>query len=407
MMALAARKKCLIYLTLAILLFGLSAGPVSADVGLWASPPRPAWLAPPAWITAWQGTSTTRVYVEWAASTGASKYKLYRVAHGYSNWQELACTSSTSYHDFWATPAYAYDYAVSACDSACADCSSKSSRAVGYKRLEEPDDVNATDGDSTSSVTITWTASDQAQYYRVYRSTWAGGYKTDLGYIPGAYTTCLDTTGTPGTDYYYYVKAFKDDPVYDFDSDYSDYDMGYRRIGLPSGIWATDGTFTDKVVVSWGPVTGATSYEVYRGTNDSSWNTYWEGISTTYYWDISAIPGWFYYYWVVPCDSHGCLNSGIGPDVGWCVEPSPTPTDTEVPTLEPTPTASNTPKPPTPTASNTAKAATPTASNTAKPATPTPSNTPRPTITRRPTLSVSVTPWTPSAWLYLPLIMRD
>ena len=156
---------------------------------------------------------------------------------------------------------------------------------------------------------------------------------------------------------------------------------------MPSGIWATDGTFSDKVVVSWGPVTGATSYKLYRGTtsNKTSINQIWSNITNTYYWDTS-VDAWFhYYYWVTSCDSHGCRMSETGPDSGYRTEPRPTPTDTVVPTPEPTPTASN----------------------TARPSTPTPSNTPRPTATRTATLSVSVTPWSPSAWLYLPLVMRD
>jgi fibronectin type 3 domain-containing protein len=388
-MAPASRKKCLIYLTLATLLSGLNAGPVSADVGLWAAPPIPAW------ITATEGNYTNRVFVDWPGSTGATKYKVFRTAHGYSIWEELVYYGLTNYHDYSAVPATVYDYAVRACN-ASDECSPMTSRAVGYRRLAPPENVTASDGGSISAVTITWSASEQAAYYRVYRATSAGGYKTDLGY---SYSTSFDdTSAIPGTDYYYFVKAFETVPVYDMNSEYSDYDVGYRLIGLPYAIWATDGTFTDKVVVSWPAVTGATSYEVYRGTNQTTWNTYWDGITNTYYWDTSAIPGWFYYYWVVPCDSHGCRNAGTGPDDGWCVAPSPTPTETNTPSPEPTLTPSHTPRP----------TRTPTPSRTPLPTlTPTQSRTANPTATRTPTLSASVTPQIPSAWLYLPLVMRD
>lgn len=73
-----------------------------------------------------------------------------------------------------------------------------------------------------------------------------------------------------------------------------------RLPNTPQGVAATDGTYSDRVRVTWSGVSGATYYRVYRGvtfwpteaTPISSWQT---GLS---YDDYSATPGQTYYYWV-------------------------------------------------------------------------------------------------------------
>ena len=68
-----------------------------------------------------------------------------------------------------------------------------------------PTNVAASDGTSTTSVTVTWTAVTGATSYTVYRSTTAG----TQGSVIGAPSTAsfVDTTPTPGTTYYYSVTA--------------------------------------------------------------------------------------------------------------------------------------------------------------------------------------------------------
>jgi hypothetical protein len=117
------------------------------------------------------------------------------------------------------------------------------------------------------------------------------------------------------------------------------------RLGLPSppdkptGVTASDGTFADKVRVTWGevlelnfriflplvlynggnpgPMPEAPTYQVFRHTrNDPS-----VAISLTEnhpgspYDDTSAEPGTTYYYWVKACNSAGCSDFSE-PDTG-------------------------------------------------------------------------------------------
>jgi hypothetical protein len=69
----------------------------------------------------------------------------------------------------------------------------------------------------------------------------------------------------------------------------------------PTGVSASDGTYTDKVRVTWSSATGATSYEVWRYTSNSPGSA--SKISSpdptgTSYDDTSAVTGTTYYYWV-------------------------------------------------------------------------------------------------------------
>ncbi len=69
----------------------------------------------------------------------------------------------------------------------------------------------------------------------------------------------------------------------------------------PTGVAASDGTFADRVRVTWTAVTGATAYEVWRGTSSGSASAVKisaaDVIGTTYD-DTTAAAGTTYYYWV-------------------------------------------------------------------------------------------------------------
>ena len=81
----------------------------------------------------------------------------------------------------------------------------------------------------------------------------------------------------------------------------------------PTGISASDGTFTDRVQVTWSASTGATYYQVFRHTsNDSASAT---SLSSSHpsspYIDTSAVAGTIYYYWIKACNSGGCSSYSV------------------------------------------------------------------------------------------------
>lgn len=79
----------------------------------------------------------------------------------------------------------------------------------------------------------------------------------------------------------------------------------------PTGVFASDGVFSDKVLLTWeAPLFGVSRYEVYRNSTNS--NSGEELLSDTvtsnFYYDISVIPDTIYYYWVKACNSFGCSD---------------------------------------------------------------------------------------------------
>ena len=89
--------------------------------------------------------------------------------------------------------------------------------------------------------------------------------------------------------------------------------------GAPSGVNATDGTYTDKVQISWNSVSGATQYLVYRNTTSSS-----AGASTISSWqsstsfnDTTATPEVTYYYWVKARNGCGNISGFSSYNTGW------------------------------------------------------------------------------------------
>lgn len=71
--------------------------------------------------------------------------------------------------------------------------------------------------------------------------------------------------------------------------------------GVPTGVAASDGTFGDKVQITWTAPAGATAYEVWRNTSNSSGSATKisaTDITGTSFDDTTANVGTTYYYWV-------------------------------------------------------------------------------------------------------------
>ena len=157
-----------------------------------------------------------------------------------------------------------------------------------------PTGVSATDGSSTANVTVKWNSASGATSYLVYRGTSSSsGSASQIG-TPTS-TSYTDTSATPGTLYYYWVKAKNGGGA----SGFSSSDTGYRKLSKPTGVSATDGTSPTEVTVTWSAVTGASYYRVYRATSSAGTKTAlgsWQTSCT--YKDSGATAGTTYYYFV-------------------------------------------------------------------------------------------------------------
>ena len=157
--------------------------------------------------------------------------------------------------------------------------------------LSAPTSVTATDGTDNTKVAISWSSVSGASGYDVYIST----TKINTSSITG--TSYDDTSATPGTTYAYTVKATDATGS----SSVSSPNNGWRNTQPISGMTATDGTYTDKVVITWtNPtvITGITSYSLFRGATEIT-------SVTSPYNDTAATPGINYTYEVKSVSASG------------------------------------------------------------------------------------------------------
>ncbi|MGZ3535406.1 MAG: hypothetical protein ACXU9K_09280, partial [Thermodesulfobacteriota bacterium] len=131
-----------------------------------------------------------------------------------------------------------------------------------------------------------------------------GSTKTLLGTITG--TVFNDTTAVPKKTYYYWVKATNTHGT----SRFSTSNAGVRSDGsppLPTNVLASDGTYLDRVEVTWVASPNAASYAVYRSTSNysGSTKTLLGTITGTVFNDTTAVPKKTYYYWVKATNTYG------------------------------------------------------------------------------------------------------
>ncbi len=170
------------------------------------------WLDQVTWtptttIAASAGTYTDRIVVSWNTRDGTEYYELWRAQalNDTSMAVRMTNTTATTFIDTTATPGITYYYWIKSYTSqGLTDflCSCSGWRSW----LSVPTGVSASDGAYTDKVRVTWTASENAASYNIYRNTTAiDTGATAVGSTTG--TTYDDTAATADTTYYYWVEG--------------------------------------------------------------------------------------------------------------------------------------------------------------------------------------------------------
>ena len=169
-------------------------------------------------------------------------------------------------------------------------------RNCGYQKAGPAAPVVVVETASNGKFSLKWEAVDGANQYLIYRSFDGSSYS--LWKWTNSWTTyCSPSNSDVGTSCYYKVRAQDQDGAY---SKYSNVVQAVYRLAQPKITVKADNS-TGKIKISWGAVTGATKYKVYRSLTgrDGSWNC----ISTTTKTAISnsknTVPGVRYYYKVM------------------------------------------------------------------------------------------------------------
>lgn len=178
-------------------------------------------------------------------------------------------------------------------------------RMVNSAPPSTPSGLTATDGTYTDKVGLTWSAASLATWYEIWRGT---SSSSSLASLIGTSTTTSydDTSAVVETVYYYWVKAANSYGVSSFSSSNSGYRLASSAPSVPTGVLASDGSYSDKVRISWNACLEIRSYEVWRNTSDSTGSaTKVASPTSNSYEDTSASSGKTYYYWVKAVNSKG------------------------------------------------------------------------------------------------------
>lgn len=264
-------------------------------------------LPAPANLSAADGSNENYVYVNWDGVFNASGYDVYRSTSRDGTYSRIGSSASTdsSYRDTSASAGTYYYYKVRA------KASFPTYEESGFSNIdwgsvavpiEAPTGLSASDGTSYNWVSISWNPVENAASYDLYRATTSGGSYSKIDTVTS--TDVVDPTATPGVTYYYKVRAVGTDSS-DV-SDFSGYASGYRKkliVATPTGLQASDGTYPDRIVVTWNAVSDADGYQVAGYAEHAGGGTEYFGpfsVSGTSYTDssLSMDPGDNYYYQV-------------------------------------------------------------------------------------------------------------
>jgi len=165
-----------------------------------------------------------------------------------------------------------------------------------------PTGLKATAGNA--QVSLSWAASSGATSYNVYRGTSAGGEGTTAIATGVTATSYINTGLTNGTTYYYKVAAVNAAGTSALSAEAS----ATPQAGappVPTGLKATAGNA--QVSLSWTASSGATSYNMYRGTSAGGEGTtpIATGVTATSYVNTGLTNNKTYYYKVAAVNSGG------------------------------------------------------------------------------------------------------
>ncbi|MCP1674570.1 fibronectin type 3 domain-containing protein [Natronocella acetinitrilica] len=245
----------------------------------------------PAGLTASQATHPDRITLAWTASATATAYRVTR------NGTVIATTSEPAYTDAAVTPGTSYTYRVRAENDA-----GNSAYSAGVSGLALPspgavEGLSASVRDHADRVALSWEAVEFAASYRVYRNTssdTAGREQIASGVSATGYN---DTSATPGTAYFYWVRAENAAGL----GGYSEPAAGERLATppAPGGLSATQATFSDHVELDWSAAALAEGYRLYRDDVLIATTT------TPGHTDTDVVPGQRYDYHVIAENAAG------------------------------------------------------------------------------------------------------
>lgn len=216
---------------------------------------------------------TTSISLKWDKVSGATGYRLYIYNASQGKWVYEKSTSKNSATFSDLSSAKAYKFRVRAYKGKENKTFGAYSSTVSTATLPKQVENLAATGNTTSSVTLKWSAVTRATGYRVYvydanSSTWKKVGATTT-------TKCKLTGLTAGAKYKFKVLAYYNNGTKDFNGAFSSV---LTTAAKPAQVTGLKVIGSDKKSVSllWNAANGATGYQVYKLVDGS-----WKKVVTT------------------------------------------------------------------------------------------------------------------------------
>ena len=256
------------------------------------------------------------VCITWETVANADGYYIYRKSGG--NWIKLhvvRSASSCTYTDMRTAPSTEYTYTVRAYTRdhgiMLSDYDDAGVTAItsAVKPAPDPAPTNAVSEPQLGSVTsggynkltVTWKAVDNAAGYQIYRKTAASAEWKPLKTITSGKTTSYaDTSVSCGTTYYYTVSAYQTENGQKVFSTYNGTGISGKAVPATPALKGAESASASSIKLTWGSVSGATGYHIYRKTSaNAEWSYLTSLVGAKYaYTDTKLTKGQRYYYTV-------------------------------------------------------------------------------------------------------------
>jgi uncharacterized repeat protein (TIGR02543 family) len=243
-------------------------------------------------------SSYNSINVSWGAVSGASGYEVYRAASETGAYTLIKTTTALSYNNSELATSSTYYYRIKAYNTVgtVKAYSSYSTMVSAKPILSTPTSPKAA-ASSYNSINVSWGAVSGASGYEVYRAA----------SITGAYTLIKTTTAlsynnselATNSTYYYKIRAYRTVGTVKAYSSYSTMVSAKPILSTPTSPKAAASSY-NSINVSWGAVSGASGYEVYRAASNTgaytliktttalSYNNSELATNSTYYYKIRA-----------------------------------------------------------------------------------------------------------------------
>lgn len=245
-------------------------------------------------------STATNITVKWETVSGANGYKVMRKADGSKTWSTIGTTNSKklSYTDKKVSCGVKYHYTVRAYRNVSKKPVLGSYNSNGLEIMTIPDrPVVSVSSANYNKLNVSWSRSNGATGYKVYRKVVNGTYKLIRNISGGAATGFTDTVEC-GTEYYYYVTAYVINNKVEYGSFDSEAVKGKAvpqtvKLGSPS-------TTKGQAKINWSTLPGATGYYVYSKTGNSGYKLIADvkGGNVKSYTDKNVVSGKKYTYTV-------------------------------------------------------------------------------------------------------------